>query len=105
METKLFVTTVALRNTASEFQTQAGNVKGITDDMLAKVAATTDAIEGNAAESFRSKFASLSDAMDTQHRQILEHVSDLNAIADEFDAKEQTNVELVDMLPVPDLSE
>lgn len=80
MQTELIVSPENLRNGASRFQAQATQVKSLHDDMIAKVNAIP--WEGVAAESFKTKFGQLSKGMDMINRMILEHVNDLNEIAD-----------------------
>lgn len=80
MEATLNVTPEALKNGASRFQAQATQVKSLHDDMISKVNGI--AWEGEAAEAFKSKFSQLNKGMDMINRMILEHVNDLNEIAE-----------------------
>lgn len=101
METFLNVTPDALKNGASRFQAQATQVKSLHDDMIAKVNAIP--WEGTAAESFKTKFGQLSKGMDMINRMILEHVNDLNEIAEIHENAERTAGSIADELPASNL--
>lgn len=101
MEAVLLVTPEALQSAAGTFSAQATQVKSLHDDMITKVNAIP--WEGQAAENFKAKFAQLKNGMDEINRMILEHVNDLNAIAEEHMRAESEASALVDELPMSNL--
>lgn len=101
MEAVLLVTPEALQNAASTFSAQATQVKSLHDDMITKVNAIP--WEGQAAEDFKAKFQQLQKGMDEINRMIIEHVNDLNAIAEIHIRKESEASALVDELPASNL--
>lgn len=101
METVLNVTPDVLKNGASRFQAQATQVKSLHDDMIAKVNAI--AWEGTASETFKTKFGQLNKGMDMINRMILEHVNDLNEIAEIHERAESQAKVYVDELPASNL--
>ena len=103
MEGRLKVTPQELIETATDFSARATDVKGITDEMLTKVSGLAGVFEGTSAEAYRTRFASLSDSMDTMHRQIEEHVSDLKKLASSYEQTESVNKTAVETLELPKL--
>lgn len=88
MDGTLLVTPGELKNTASTFQGKAGEVKSLHDDMIAKVNALSGNWTGEASEAYKSKFTSLKASMDTVNRMIMEHVNDLNTMAEQYETAE-----------------
>ena len=88
MDGTLLVTPGELKNTASTFQGKAGEVKSLHDDMIAKVNALSGSWTGEASEAYKSKFTSLKASMDTVNRMIMEHVNDLNTMAEQYETAE-----------------
>lgn len=103
MENKLLVSPEQLKATAGEFNAQATQVKALHDEMITKVNNLSGVWTGNAGDSYRNKFGNLQKAMDTIFRMIQEHVSDLNAMAEEYDAIDTGVVTIIDELPTSDL--
>ena len=99
METTLLVTPEQLTSTASTFQSKATQVKALHDNMLSKVSALSGTWTGDAGDAYRSKFAALSTSMEKINTTILEHVSDLNAIASEYSTAESQAASLANDLP------
>lgn len=96
MDGTLLVTPGELKNTASTFQGKAGEVKSLHDDMIAKVNALSGSWTGEASEAYKSKFTSLKASMDTVNRMIMEHVNDLNTMAEQYEtARMQQRVQQV----------
>ena len=99
MEGTLLVTPAELKSTASTFQGKAGEVKTLHDEMISKVNALSGSWTGDAAEAYKSKFASLQASMDKINRMIMEHVNDLNTMADEYETAESTAANAANELP------
>ena len=88
MEGRLLVTPGELINKAGSFQAKAMEVKTLHDDMLARVTGLSGTWNGEAAEAYRSKFASLQASMDKINRMIMEHSRDLQEMAEQYQAAE-----------------
>lgn len=103
MENTLLVAPEVLKNTASNFKSQATQVKGLHDMMLKEVSGLSNSWVGDASSAYRAKFAALSKAMDKINRMINEHVSDLNTIATEYESAEKIAKSAADELPASSL--
>ena len=103
MEGTLLVTPETLQQKANTFSSLAVQVKALHDDMSQKVNATAAAWEGNAADSYRTKFAALQAAMDTINRMIMEHSNDLEQMAQVYIDAESQATSTVDSLPASTL--
>lgn len=103
MEGTLLVTPAELKNTASTFQGKAGEVKTLHDEMISKVNSLSGSWTGEASEAYKSKFSSLQTSMDKINRMIMEHVNDLNTMADEFEAAETAAMNAANELPASNL--
>ena len=103
MEGTLLVTPAELKNTASTFQGKAGEVKTLHDEMISKVNALSGSWTGEASQAYKSKFSSLQASMDKVNRMIMEHVNDLNTMADEYEAAETAAMNAANDLPVSSL--
>lgn len=103
MENKLLVSPEQLKATAGEFSAQATQVKALHDEMIAKVNNLSSVWTGTAGDNYRGKFKDLQKSMDTISRMIQEHVSDLNAMAEEYDAVDTGVITIIDELPTSDL--
>lgn len=99
METKLLVTPEQLQSAATAFQTQASNIKTQHDAMLSKVRSLSSVWTGTAAEAYRNKFSALENSMNTINRMIMEHVSDLQKMAESYTTAETQAVAIADELP------
>ena len=102
MEGTLLVTPGELKNTASRFQGQAGEVKSLHDEMLSKVSALSS-WTGDASETYKSKFSALQTSMDKINRMIMEHVNDLNTMADNYERTETSAANIANELPASNL--
>ena len=94
MENKLLVTPEELNNAATNFEAQAVQVKSLHDEMIKKVNSLSNVWTGNAGDNYRNKFGTLQKAMDTINRMILEHVKDLQAMAEQYTSAD-TSVESI----------
>lgn len=81
MEGIIRVSPEKLIESATEFETQGGNVQSVTSSMLELAQGINSAWEGDAAESFKNRFSELSDDMERMYSMIREHVQDLNEMA------------------------
>ncbi|MCD7887502.1 MAG: WXG100 family type VII secretion target [Clostridiales bacterium] len=99
MENNLLVTPQELRNAASTFQTQAGQIQTLHETMRTKVANLSSTWTGSASETYLGKFNELKTAMDKIYNTITEHVKDLNTIADQYENAENQVVGLASDLP------
>lgn len=103
MEGTLLVTPAELKTTASTFQGKAGEVKNLRDEMIAKVNALCGSWTGEASEAYKNKFSALQTSMDKINRMILEHVNDLNEMADQYEKAETTAMNAASELPASSL--
>ena len=103
IEGTLLVTPETLQQKSQTFRSLALQVKALHDDMIQRTNATASAWEGNAAEAYRTKFNNLQSAMDTINRMIMEHSTDLEAMAQTYMNAESQAVSQVDALPVSNL--
>jgi WXG100 family type VII secretion target len=103
MENTLLVSPEVLKQTASNFGSQATQVKALHDAMLKEVSGLSSSWVGDAASSYMGKFQALSKGMDTINRMINEHVKDLETIATEYESAETTAKSAVDELPASSL--
>lgn len=103
MEGILLVTPAELKNTASTFQTKAAEVKTLHDEMIGKVNALSNSWTGEAATAYKNKFTSLQVSMDKINRMIMEHVSDLNTMAEQYETAENAAMNAANELPASTL--
>ena len=103
IEGTLLVTPEVLQEKSRTFQSMAVQVKALHDDMLQRVNSLSSAWEGNAADAYRTKFAALQTAMDTINRMIMEHSTDLDAMAQTYIDAENQATSAVDSLPASSL--
>ncbi len=98
MEGTLRVTPQQLQSTASEFNTQAGEISTLTSNMTQLVNSLAGVWTGTASEAYRSKFNGLND--DIQHliAMVKEHSNDLNEMAQVYINAEQSNEEVIQNL-------
>ena len=93
MQGYIKVTPSQLISTADSFNTSAGKVRSITDNMLSIVNGLKGVWEGEAATTYTGKFNQLEDDMQKMNRMIQEHVKDLNEMAREYENAETISVE------------
>lgn len=103
MEGTLLVTPAELKTTASTFQGKAGEVKSLNDEMISKVNALSGSWTGDASTAYKGKFSSLQASMDKINRMIMEHVNDLNNMADEYERAESAAMTAASELPASTL--
>ena len=103
IEGTLLVTPEVLQEKSRTFQSMAVQVKALHDDMIQRVNSLSSAWEGNAADAYRTKFAALQTAMDTINRMIMEHSTDLDAMAQTYIDAENQATSAVDALPASSL--
>ena len=103
MENKLLVTPEELNNAATNFEAQAVQVKSLHDEMIKKVNSLSNVWTGNAGDNYRNKFGTLQKAMDTINRMILEHVKDLQAMAEQYTSADTSVESIIEELPSSDL--
>ncbi|MFR5815360.1 WXG100 family type VII secretion target [Hominisplanchenecus sp.] len=103
MEGTLLVTPAELQNTANTFQGKAGEVKSLHDDMMGKVTTLCGSWTGDASNAYKSKFTSLQASMDKINRMILEHVNDLNTMAEQYETAENAAKSAASELPASTL--
>lgn len=103
MEGTLLVTPAELKTTASTFQGKAGEVKSLHDEMMNKVDALSGSWTGEAAEAYKGKFKALQASIDKINRMIMEHVNDLNNMAEEYERAESTAMNAANELPASTL--
>ena len=82
-----------LVGTAEEFNSTGSQIRGITEQMASIVDGLTSAWEGEASTAFKTKFHQLDDDMQRMHKMIEEHVKDLNEMAQQYIAAENTNID------------
>ena len=91
----LKVSSEKLLAAASTLSDQGGELKGLTDRMLNLIGEiSADMWSGEAAMSYKTKFAALSGDMARIHAMIREHVTDLQGIARTYQTTETENQEL-----------
>lgn len=98
MEGTINVTTQELRSVANEFSSIMSQVRGLADNMLNQVNGLSAKWQGDASQAYLTKFGNLNDDIAKLGALINEHVQDLNAMANEYDAKENKNVEIANTL-------
>ena len=98
MEGQILVTTEELLRTAEEFSSQGSSVQTLTSEMLEKVRSLSSTWEGEAAQDYLAKFASLEDDIQKMLRMINEHVIDLRDMANAYRQAEQQNVDVIQSL-------
>lgn len=103
IEGTLLVTPETLQEKSRTFNSLAVQVKALHDDMIQRVNGLSSAWEGNAADAYRTKFAALQTAMDTINRMIMEHSTDLDAMAQTYIDAENQATSAVDSLPASSL--
>lgn len=91
MEGTIKVSTQDLRNASSKFSSCGSEMKNLATQMLTLISGISGAIwEGEAAQTYKSKFAALEADITKINTMVQEHVDDLNAMADEYDRAEQS---------------
>lgn len=95
----LKVSTDRLRNTANNFQSTGQHIQRMTQSMTSIVRQLSGNIwSGEAAKAYKDKFEKLQDDINRMVKMINEHVTDLNAMAAEYERAENTNQNLINSL-------
>ncbi len=94
MEGILKVDPQKLISTADEFNTTGNQVRTLTEQMVTVVDSLKSSWEGEAANTFSTKFHQLEDDMERMHKMIEEHVKDLNEMAQQYITAENENMDL-----------
>ncbi|MBR5765833.1 MAG: WXG100 family type VII secretion target [Lachnospiraceae bacterium] len=94
----LKVTPEKLIAASNEFSTTGRTVRSLTQEMNDIVSSLKSVWMGEAATGYGAKFAELSDDIEKINRMIQEHVTDLNNMAREYQAAEDTNTQQSAML-------
>jgi WXG100 family type VII secretion target len=95
----LLVDPSVLSAKSASFASQATQVKALHDDMLSRVSALSAAWEGTAADAYRAKFNALQASMDKIYTTIMEHSTDLTAMAEEYETAESQAASEAEALP------
>lgn len=87
------VSTAKLASTANSFNSTGNQIKNITSQMTSLVNAFSGSVwSGDAANAYKRKFSELQDDINRMISMINEHVTDLNAMAREYEKAESTNI-------------
>ncbi|MCR5508498.1 MAG: WXG100 family type VII secretion target [Lachnospiraceae bacterium] len=89
----LKVTPEKLMAASEEFSTVGKTVRSLTQEMNNIVESLRSVWMGEAATGYGTRFAQLADDIEKINRMIQEHVTDLNAMAREYQTAEDMNVE------------
>ena len=86
----LRVTPEKLISTAQSFSSSAGTVQNLTSSMLSTVESLNSSWAGEAATAYYNKARGLQESINKMVRMINEHSTDLQAMAQEYQAAEKT---------------
>ena len=101
MEGTLLVTPEELTNAAGEFSAQATQITALHQAMLGKVRSLN--WEGEAANTYKTKFNALETSMTRINAMIQEHVRDLNEMAQQYSSAEKSAQTAAEGLPASTL--
>lgn len=88
-----------LRSTAQNFQSTGQNIQRATQNMTNIINQLSGCVwSGEAADAYKRKFGQLQDDINRMVKMINEHVTDLNAMAAEYERAENTNKNLINSL-------
>lgn len=93
MEGTLRVDPQKLISTADEFGATGSQIRTLTDQMISITDSLRNVWEGDAANTYSTKFGQLKDDMERMYRMIDEHVKDLNEMAQRYMEVENFNTE------------
>lgn len=79
--------------TSQEFSTQGSTINNLTAEMINRACELSSGWEGEAAQSYITKFKSLEADIQIINNMIQEHVNDLQEMASLYSAAEQSNVD------------
>ncbi len=93
------VNTAELVKTASSFSSTGNEIKNLTNQMTSTVNSLSGSIwSGDAADAYKKKFGELQDDINKMIKMIDEHVTDLTAMAREFERAETANINAANAL-------
>ena len=92
MEGILKVTPEKLIQASNEFSQTGKTISSLTSEMMSIVNGLKSIWQGEAANSYNSRFTSLQDDIDKINRIIQEHVNDLNEMAREYQNSENASL-------------
>ena len=93
MEGILKVTPEKLIQASNEFSQTGKTISSLTSEMMSIVNGLKSIWQGEAANSYSSRFSSLQDDIEKINRIIQEHVTDLNEMAREYQNAENASLE------------
>ena len=93
MEGILRVTPEKLIQTSGEFATTGNQMKNLTSEMISQIQGMKGIWQGEAADTYGSKFNSLQTDMDKLYRMVQEHVKDLQEMAALYQKAEAGNAQ------------
>lgn len=87
------VDTAKLTSTANTLNSTGNQIKSITTQMTSMVNSLSGNVwSGDAANTYKKKFNELQDDINKMIKMVNEHVTDLNAMAREFEKAEKANI-------------
>ena len=89
----LKVTPEKLLEASNEFSTTGKTVSSLTQEMLEIINSLKSIWQGEAANSYFTKFMGLQDDIEKINKMIQEHVTDLAEMSNEYRIAEETNIE------------
>ena len=87
------VTPEKLLSTSQDFSTEGNTINSLTSEMINRACELSSAWEGEAAQSYITKFKSLESDIQVINRMIQEHVNDLQEMANLYTTAEQSNMD------------
>lgn len=91
MEGILKVTPEKLIQTSGEFAATGNQIKNLTSEMISQIQSMKGIWQGEAADTYGTKFHSLQTDMDKLYRMVQEHVKDLQEMAAQYQMAETGN--------------
>lgn len=89
------VTPEELIRTATSFDNTGNVIRSITSEMISLINGISGTVwSSEAANAYKNKFTGLQSDMDRMFKMISEHVTDLNAMAKEYQTTEETNIQV-----------
>lgn len=98
MEGHIKVSPDKLASVAGEFGGQASQLKGLTGEMMNLIESLSAAWNGDASQTYLTKFRGLQSDMDKMFRMVSEHSTDLQEMSGAYKIAEAKNVEIAQAL-------
>ena len=98
MQGTLRVTPDTLINTASEFSSIGSVIANLTNEMTSTITGMASTYQGDAAQTYISKFTGLNDDIQRMCAMVTEHANDLTEMAQIYQTTESQNQQLADSL-------